>query len=215
VPETLTAPADDDIPSAIYILSADDARRDSFREALAELGAPVHAIASVRDLLGGAATAGCALLDLPPSDLFDGDLIGAIAEAAPAVALVVVTDAPTTEAVVRAMRSGAVNVLDQPVPPDRLREAVREALRLSDERADGLKERRGAAVRVGRLSAEQSDVLRRAMDGLPNKAIAAELDMSLRKVERLRAGAFDALGVTTLAEAAKIIHLADMPRGGT
>lgn len=171
-------------------------------------------IASIRELLAEAAPAGCALLDLPPSDLFEGGVIEAVVAAAPTLALVVVTDSPTTEAVVRAMRGGAVNVLDHPVSSDRLREAVREALRLSGEWTAGLKERHDAAVRMGRLSAEQASVLRRAMDGLPNKAIAAELDMSLRKVERLRAGAFDAMGVTTLAEAAKVIHLADMPRGG-
>jgi FixJ family two-component response regulator len=205
------APSETDPARAIYVVAGDSGRREILGDALAGLGLPVRVFGSARELLAavGLAAAGCVLLDPRLPDQSGGELIERLARAAPALAVVVVAESPTTECVVRAMRRGAVNVLESPAAPERLAEAAREALEVSDGRAAEVAQRGDAAAKLARLTGEQSDVLRRALEGVPNKTIAAELDMSLRKVERLRAGAFQTLGVGTLAEAARLLHVAE------
>ena len=58
-----------------------------------------------------------------------------------------------------------------------------------------------AESRIGVLTSREREVLRGLMAGLPNKALARRLDISLRTVEMHRANMMERLHVGSLAEA--------------
>lgn len=203
---------------SISVVVRDEARRESFRRDLTGLDGPVHSFDSGGAFLKsvGVESAGCAVIDPDLPDMTGCELVEVLHVAAPAVSVVIAAERPPLSAVVRLMRSGAFDVLEVPIPADRLRGAVAAALEDSVSRVAGLAGRRAAAQRVGRLTARQREVLLMAIEGLANKVIAARTGVSVRTIERQRAAVFEALGVTTLTGAVEVLRQAghDPTAGG-
>lgn len=115
----------------------------------------------------------------------------------PVVALV---NAPSTAEIVRAMRSGAVTVLDKPPAADDLRQAIGEALAVDAERRARRDKVGDLRRRLATLSDKERFVLEMIVAGRPNKAMANQLGSSLRTVENRRRDVFMKLGVRSVAE---------------
>lgn len=80
-----------------------------------------------------------------------------------------------------------------------------------DQRAfdDWSEKREKAQQRMARLSRRESQVVALVSDGLPNKSIARELDISVKTIEKHRANATRKLGVGSTAEMVRISVVAD------
>lgn len=115
----------------------------------------------------------------------------------PVVALVA---GASTAAVVQAMRSGAVTVLDKPPAADDLRQAIGEALAVDAERRVRREKLGDLLRRLATLSEKERFVLEMIVAGRPNKAMANQLGSSLRTVENRRREVFMKLGVRSVAE---------------
>jgi two-component system response regulator FixJ len=104
---------------------------------------------------------------------------------------------------VRAMKCGAVDFIEKPFDDDRLLSAIKSALALASRpgRHQGTIE---AAQRIATLSRRERQVLDGLMTGRTNKAIARDLDLSVRTVEVHRARMLERLGTHTLAEAIRL-----------
>ncbi len=115
-------------------------------------------------------------------------------------AVIVVAVNPDTATVVRAMKAGAVTVLDKPLDEKQLGEAVREGLALDAERRVRRQEQAEFRGRLESLTDKEHEVLRMLMGGMANKAMASQLGASLRTVENRRRSVFNKLGVHSVAE---------------
>ena len=73
--------------------------------------------------------------------------------------------------------------------------------------------RNKARARMQRLSPRESEVVARVSDGMPNKSIACELEISVKTIEKHRANAARKLGVTSTPEMVRIAVLADTGTG--
>lgn len=114
--------------------------------------------------------------------------------------VIALTSRPNTAAVVRAMRQGAVTVLDKPFQDEELAAAIEAAIALDAERRRHDEELANVRARFASLSEKERDVLRMIVAGRPNKAMANALGASLRTIENRRREVFSKLGVRSVAE---------------
>ena len=114
--------------------------------------------------------------------------------------MVIITGFANTPTVVRAMRNGAVTVLDKPFDPDELWAAINEAIqqdqlgRAKRAQIHDLKER------FDQLTDQERIVLRLIVGGYINKQISKHLDVSVRTVESRRQQIFKKTGAKNLGE---------------
>ena len=110
-------------------------------------------------------------------------------------------DVPTAT---RAMKKGAVDFLTKPFDGEELIQAVKRALKRSEERLRNRGERLKARSRVEKLTPREFEVLRFVVMGLLNKQIAAELHTAEKTVKVHRGRVMQKLGVTSVADLVRI-----------
>ena len=103
---------------------------------------------------------------------------------------------------VRALRHGAVDVIEKPFNDNDLVDRVICALNLESELMQRRKQQRTAAECLARLTARDGEVLDRMLQGKYNKVIADEMGVSVRTVEVHRSAILRKMGVRTAVELA-------------
>jgi FixJ family two-component response regulator len=142
----------------------------------------------------------CVVLDLhfPVGTGFD--VLERLAAARTPLSAVVLTahgDVPTT---VRAMKRGAVELLEKPIDNERLVAAVEEGLDRSARRREELARQRLLEKRRDSLSRRQREVFELVVAGLANKEIAARLEIAEKTVKVHRAEVMRRMEAGSLAE---------------
>ena len=97
------------------------------------------------------------------------------------------------------------------VLPGKLREhtlevRVEQALALSQERLFIRQQQQLLQSRLAELTERERDVMRLVVEGLPNKLIADQLDISVRTVEVHRSRVFDKMEVKSAVELANLLR---------
>ncbi|WP_198972777.1 response regulator transcription factor [Xylophilus sp. ASV27] len=137
--------------------------------------------------------------------LFDTLVARGLHAAMPVIFLTGHADVPTA---VDAVKRGAFDFCEKPFSDNALVDRVEQALRSS---AAVLARRRAAKevqARVTDLTERERDVMRLVVEGLPNKLIADQLDISVRTVEVHRARVFDKMDVRSAVELANLLRTA-------
>jgi two-component system response regulator DctR len=116
------------------------------------------------------------------------------------LSVLVMTAYPDTRSTVRAMRGGAVNLIEKPCNPQELWDAIQLGLREDAQRFQQEQIQHDIEARMQSLSSGEMDVLKLLTEGNANKVIASHLEVSLRTVEARRAAIFEKLGVDSVAE---------------
>ncbi len=152
--------------------------------------------------------AACVLLDvrMPGMSglaLFEQLLSNGIAHAWPVIFLTGHADVPTA---VDSVKRGAFDFCEKPFSDNALVDRVEQALRLSQERLTARKEQQRLQSRLLDLTDRERDVMQRVVEGLPNKLIADQLEISVRTVEVHRARVFDKMEVKSAVELANMMR---------
>lgn len=116
------------------------------------------------------------------------------------IPFVLASTSPRTQVTVQAMQQGAATVLDKRSDRHRMAAEIRAALHRDREQREALEARRIRGQRLASLTPKEREVLRLILAGRPNKAIAGELDVSIRTVENRRRSIFAKLRASCLAE---------------
>ena len=121
------------------------------------------------------------------------------------MSVIVLTAFATTPGTVRAMRNGAVSLLEKPCRDDELWEAVRQGL--AADRVALAEEQKLGEVRQRweSLSAKERLVLACITAGDANKIVAKKLNVSVRTVELHRHSVFEKMGAESLAELVRMM----------
>jgi FixJ family two-component response regulator len=195
----------------IYFVDTDD---DTLRK-LAEIGqlmqVPFATFSHGRSFLKAFENGpGCLVAELWTEDMSGIELQQRITQAGGKLPVILVTRHPELHLVVRAMRNGAITVLQKPASKQELWDAVTEALGRDREirRIDISHQKRKR--RLARLTAREKEVLDLMVAGRPNKAIARRLDISLRTVESRRQKIFEKTMSESLADLMRLVILATL-----
>lgn len=152
--------------------------------------------------------AGCILLDvrMPGQSglaLFESLLANGLAKAWPIIFLTGHADVPTA---VDSVKRGAFDFCEKPFSDNALVDRIEQALALSKERLASRALSAGLASRLAELTEREQDVLKLVVEGLPNKLIADQLDISVRTVEVHRSRVFEKMSVKSAVELANLLR---------
>jgi two-component system, LuxR family, response regulator DctR len=152
--------------------------------------------------------AGCILLDvrMPGMSglaLFEHLQTSGIAQAWPVIFLTGHADVPTA---VDSVKRGAFDFCEKPFSDNALVDRIEQALLLSQERLKARTQQAFLQSRLSELTEREHDVMRLVVEGLPNKLIADQLDISVRTVEVHRSRVFDKMEVKSAVELANLMR---------
>jgi two-component system, LuxR family, response regulator FixJ len=186
----------------VFIVDPDPSVGDTAREILdgSEIG--YESYRSGREFLAAFRQdrPGCLVLEQRIPDMSGLQLQHRLVAAGAVLPLIFVTANPDVSTAVEFMRGGAVHVLEKPVRSLELLEAIQEAIALDRERRVAKNARTRIKNLTDGLSRKERQVLELIAAGRSVKAIAAELELSVRAVELRRNSLMKKLEVNSSLE---------------
>jgi FixJ family two-component response regulator len=186
----------------VFVVDDDEQSRASVCALAESMGLPCQPFASAELFLDEyqEGQRGCVVTDLRLRGVSGLELQETIARRRWSLPLVMVTAYPRTATTVRAVKNGAIAVLEKPYHEDELWEAIRVAM-AEEPKWHALSERRRELhSRMELLTADERKVMDMLVEGRPNKGIAQELGVSLRTVENRRHAVFAKMQAGSIAE---------------
>jgi len=150
----------------------------------------------------------CLLLDMRMTgmsglSLFNRMLERCEIEAMPVIFLTGHADVPTA---VDTVKRGAFDFCEKPFSDNALVDRIEQALARSAEHLAAMQARKAVRGRLDELTDREKDVMQLVVEGVPNKLIADQLDISVRTVEVHRARVFDKMQVKSAVELANLLR---------
>lgn len=135
--------------------------------------------------------------------LFDRLLESGLVERLPVIFLTGHADVPTA---VDAVKRGAFDFCEKPFSDNALVDRIEQAIARSAAVLEAGASRERLQSLLGELTERERDVMRLVVEGLPNKLIADQLDISVRTVEVHRARVFEKMEVRSAVELANLLR---------
>ncbi len=186
----------------VHIVDDEEAVRKSLAFMLTMNGFAVRVHQSATEFLEFAPGARDAVLitDLRMPDMSGVELIRKLATVNGAIRPVVITGHGDVPMAVEAMRAGAVDFIEKPFDDTLIIEAIHRAAEGLTPAASEGEDVNTVKARIDSLSERERQVLTAVVAGLPNKAIAYDLDISPRTVEVHRANVMAKMAAKSLPE---------------
>ena len=151
---------------------------------------------------------GCLLLDvrMPGTSglaLFEQLLARDLLESLPVIFLTGHADVPTA---VDSVKRGAFDFCEKPFSDNALVDRIEQALAKSAQSLRALRVKQSLQHNLSDLTDRERDVMHLVVEGLPNKLIADQLEISVRTVEVHRARVFDKMNVKSAVELANLLR---------
>ena len=190
----------------VYIVDDDEASRRSVAALLEPMHGQVKTYELAQDFLADyhGERPACLVTDLRMRGMSGVELLEELRKQKFTLSVLVMTAYPDTRSTVRAMRGGAINLIEKPCNPQELWDAIQQGLREDSDRYQQEQVGQDARARLETLNSSEMEVLKLLTTGKANKVIASQLDVSLRTVEARRAAIFEKLGVDSVAELMKV-----------
>lgn len=150
----------------------------------------------------------CVLLDVRMAGLsglamFEKLISYGLLPALPVIFLTGHADVPTA---VDAVKRGAFDFFEKPFSDNALVDRIEQAIGQSALALAQRQETISLRTQLEGLTERERNVMRLVVDGLPNKLVADQLDISVRTVEVHRARVFDKMGVKSAVELANLLR---------
>lgn len=120
------------------------------------------------------------------------------------MSVVVLTAFASTPTTVRAMRNGALTLMEKPCGDDELWDAIRTGLAADVQNCEDERRRESILEKLSSLTPKERQVLEFIVAGDANKVVARKLDVSIRTVENHRHKIFHKMGADSLAELVRL-----------
>ena len=195
----------------VFVVDDDEQARKSVCALVRSMGIRAESFASAEEFLDGYAErrAGCLLTDVRMLGMSGLELQEELNRRNVFLPIVVLTGYARTPLTVRAVKAGAVTVLEKPYEDDDLWDAIRRALAEDAARRAQHECRQELCRRIDRLSPSERKVMELIVQGKPNKSIAKLLDISIRTVENRRREVFEKMEAASVAELVRMVIEAD------
>ncbi|MHC4431796.1 MAG: response regulator transcription factor [Planctomycetota bacterium] len=193
----------------VFVIDDEVKVLEAVGKALGSLSVEVTCFVRPSKCLGLLRSQKCDLLiaDLKMPEMDGIEFVTNVQRYAPWVPVLVMTEHGDVPGAVRAMKAGAIDLVEKPLEKDNLIRTV-ESILQEDVLSNAC---------VGKpLTAVQTKVLKMVIDGKSNKEIADLLDRSVRTIEVHRAHMMERLGVSSLLELVKraaALGLVDLTAG--
>lgn len=176
--------------STVFVVDDDDLGRKSVCALVQSMGVNAESFASAEEFLDKYTDGrpGCVVTDLRMLGMSGVELQENLVQRGISLPVIILTAFARTPVTVRAIRAGAISVLDKPCDDGDLWNAIREAL-VKGEAAQAEDARcQAIRARLAQLTPQERQILDMTVDGVAIKAIAAKLGVSERTVAGRRRG---------------------------
>jgi FixJ family two-component response regulator len=191
----------------IFVVDDDALARQSVCALAESMGVRAEAFASAEEFLNQYVEGreGCLVTDFRMPGMSGVELQEVLLQRRIFLPTIVLTAYARTPVTVRAVKAGAVAVLDKPCPDNDLWDAIR--LALAKDAAERAKHahRQAIVARLDQLNPVERLVLNMIVAGATNKAIAAELDVSVRTIENRRKDLFAKMQAESVAHLIRLV----------
>lgn len=193
--------------STVYVVDDDQATRESVCALVEGLGYVAVPFPTGEALLRefDPSWSGCLVTDYRMPGMNGLELQERLSERGSHLPVIVVSGYANVPVTVRAMRMGAVTLLEKPYQEYELASAIREALLRHEENRHRVLRHARIHDRIEALTFEERRVMRQIVAGKMNKVIALELGLGKRTVERYRHNIFEKMHVDSVAELARTV----------
>ena len=188
--------------STVYVVDDDQGARESVRALVRSMGIHSEAFASAEAFLENfnPKKPGCLVTDLRMDGMSGVELQDKLAANDVHLPVIIITAHAETPITVKAVKTGAITVLEKPCQDFELFDAIRDALVKDAEFRKSTASLKAFHERLDSLSVAEKEVLDYMMEGMANKVIARRLNVSIRTVENRRQRVFEKTGTDSLAE---------------
>jgi len=188
----------------VYVVDDDKDVRESLCTLLQTVGLEVQVYDSADAFVARHRSAQerphCLLLDVRMPGMSGMSLLEALYRDGPMVPTVVITGHGDIAMAVKAMKLGAIDFLTKPYNHQQLLDLVQRALRRNAQPGEAVVDASDAESRWNSLTAREQEIFKRIVSGDANKAIAFDLDISVRTVESHRSRIMQKMGARTLVD---------------
>lgn len=197
--------------SAVFIVDDDDAVRHSLSVICQLADLPCETFPDATSFISAYAPdrGGCLVVDQRMPGMTGLELQEWVSRQPVALPVIVMTGHGEVPLAVNAFRAGAWDFLEKPFDDQYFVSRVRAALHHDAAQRREAEERANAQARYRRLSRRERAVLDLLVRGLPNKLVAAELNIGIRTVESHRANVLKKMGVSSLCDLTRMKLLLD------
>jgi FixJ family two-component response regulator len=199
----------------VFVVDDNVAVRRSLQTLFAAAGLSVETFASGRQFLAAydPQALGCLVLDVKLRGESGLDLLEELHRRNALLPVVVLTAHGSVPLSVSAMKAGALDVVEKPMPPVQLLIRVRNALELAHARQEVRSARNALAQRLARLTPREQEVAGYIVAGKRSKEIAGALGVSYRTVEGYRSRLLGKMEVKSATElVAALLNAGVVPR---
>ncbi|HYO24921.1 MAG TPA: response regulator [Lacipirellulaceae bacterium] len=191
----------------IYVVDDDDQARKAVMTLLAAMGIETQGYGSAEEFLADYAgrRPACLVTDVRMLGMSGLELQEELLRRGEALPVIVLTAFASTAGTVRAMKNGAVTLLEKPCRDDELWEAIRDGLAADRQKIAAEQSRNDVLRRLQTLTPKERDVMDCITAGDANKVVARKLGCSVRTVELHRHGVFQKMAADSLAELVRMV----------
>jgi two-component system, LuxR family, response regulator FixJ len=193
--------------SVVYVVDDDAQARKAVTTLVEAMGLPTFGYNSAEDFLAeyDGRRPACLVTDVRMIGMSGLELQEELTRRGVDISVVVLTGFATTPGTVRAMRNGALTLLEKPCRDDELWDAIRIGLAADREAYAADRSMDDARRRLATLTPKEREVMALISAGDANKIVARKLGVSLRTVELHRQNVFQKMGADSLAELVRIV----------
>jgi two-component system response regulator FixJ len=193
--------------ATVFVVDDNAGVRKSLRALMESAGLAVETYASGEEFLDAydPERAGCLILDVRLRSGSGLDLQDRLRQRKATLPIIVMTGYGNVPTSVRALKAGAIDFLQKPVPPKLLLERVRAAMELDRQARAAASERVAVTRRLTHLTPREREVVELLIAGNTSKEIAAALHVSVRTAEGHRRMVFAKMSVSSAAQLVRVV----------
>lgn len=188
--------------ASVFVVDDDALVRRSLDATLSLAGFKVVQFASAQQFLEQVSLtqSGCVLVDVRMPGMDGLTLQEELSKRHAPMSIIMMTGHADVPLTVRAMKAGALDVLEKPFSGEKLILQVKSALAIAADKAAVASLRENLFRKIRLLSEREREVLKLVVEGHSNREIAEVLAISPRTVDNHRARVMDKLEAESLAE---------------
>ena len=198
-----------DSNATVYVVDDDAAARESVLALVSLKGVRALGFASAEEFLSkySPTMSGCLVTDVRMTGMSGLALLSQLQAKRSTLPVIVITGYADVPMAVKAMQYGAMTFLEKPCQDQELWHAIQQALDREQSQAALRRQKGEIEKRLATLTEDEVAVLRKLLEGLPNKRIAVDLDIGLRTVELRRSNIMKKMGAASLPELVRMAIL--------
>ncbi len=207
----LLEPQAEQITPTVSVIDDHKLARDSVAALLDSMDCNVACFDSAEAFLSNydPNTPGCVVTDVRLRGMSGIELLHELTKQEVITPIIIVTGFANTRLTVKALRNGAVTLLEKPFDDDELWNAIREALRIDTENREFANLRNEVRSRFESLTPQERRVTMMILSGLPNREIATSMNVSVRTVESRRHDVFNKMHAKSVPHLVQLTLMAE------